>query len=279
MCVSYIGGKSRIGKFIVPFIPKNIENYMEPFGGMYWTFFNMDLKSYPDLKTIIYNDFNPLNVNVFNCIKNHQDFLEIIKNYPSQNKNLFYKFQNELFDPNFNFDILKPDYDIASKYIYLLTQVWSGTNVEKGKFIDLKGKYKSKFDTFKDKLSNKKWQSYFDKINIIENLDFEEFIKKYDDINSYFYLDPPYVLKTIDKTGGEKYYANHTFTKDDHDRLSKILKNIKGKFSLSYYFFKELEDWYPKNKYHWEQKDFAKASMAKSGMKQTKGTELLIMNY
>jgi DNA adenine methylase len=224
MCISYIGGKSRVGKFIVPFIPKNIEIYTEPFGGMYWVFFNMNLEEYSNLKKVIYNDFNPLNVNVFNCVRNHQELLNVIKDYPSQKIDLFYSFQKELFGGDLKLDLSKPNYDIASKYVYLLTQVWSGTNCEKGKFIDLKGKYKSKFDTFKNKLSNKKWQSYFDKIDIVENLDFVVVIKKYDSPDSYFYCDPPYYNL------GEKYYVNHEFDLSTHERLANVLKSIEGKF-------------------------------------------------
>jgi len=40
--LSYIGGKSKIGKWIVPFYDKNMETYVETFGGMFWCFFNMD---------------------------------------------------------------------------------------------------------------------------------------------------------------------------------------------------------------------------------------------
>lgn len=273
MCISYVGGKSRIGKWIVPFIPKNIETYLEPFGGMFWVFFNMNIDEYKNLKNVIYNDFNPLNVNVFNCIKNYNEFLNIIKKYPSQNEELFYSFQKELFGENLKLNPSKPDYNIASKYVYLLTQVWSGTNCEKGKFIDLKGKYKSKFDTFKDKLSNEKWQSYFEKIDIVENMDFEELVKKYDAQDSYFYCDPPYYNL------GEKYYVNHEFDINTHQRLANALKSMNGKFSLSYYYFDELEQWYPKNEFNWQQKDFSKAAGALKGGKQNKGTELLIMNY
>ena len=48
--LSYIGGKSKIGKWIVPFYPTDMETYVETFGGMFWCFFNMDLKQYPNLK-------------------------------------------------------------------------------------------------------------------------------------------------------------------------------------------------------------------------------------
>lgn len=272
--ISYIGGKSRISSFIIPHIPKNIETYVEPMSGMFWVFFKINLDNFPNLNKIVYNDFNPLNVNVFNCVKDYNKFSSIINKYPSQKKELFYKFQNELFGENkIEVDLSKPDYHTACKYIYLLTQVWSGINPKKGKFIDLKGKYKSKFDTFKDKLQNPKWQKYFDKINIVENLDFEKVIKEYDSKKTYFYCDPPYYKL------GEKYYSNHNFGLNDHERLANSLKDIKGKFALSYYDFPQLSEWFPKDKYNWESKLFKKAAAAKAGKKQTDGEELLIMNY
>jgi DNA adenine methylase len=272
MALSYIGGKSKIGKWIKNYIPNDIETYVEPFSGMFWVFFNVDLAPYQKLKTVVYNDFNPLNVNLFNCIKNYKDFHEVIKNIPSQKSDLFEEFQKEIFSTNFSVDLSKPDFETGYKYAYILTQVWSGTNPEKGKFIDLKGKYKSKFDTFKDKLTNPKWQSYFERITLTENLDFQKVIEKYDSPTTYFYCDPPY-YKT------EDYYANHEFGIETHERLANCLKSIQGKFSLSYYDFPQLSEWFPKDEYRWEMKEFAKAAMAKPGQVQTKGQELLIMNY
>jgi DNA adenine methylase len=270
--VSYIGGKSKIGKWIRDYIPNDIETYVEPFSGMFWVFFNIDLPKYKNLKTVVYNDFNPLNVNVFNCLKNHKEFYEIIKDYESQKSELFYQYQKELFGSDFKINLSKPDYHAASKYLYLLTQVWSGTNPEKGRFIDLRGKYKSKFDAFKSKLDNPKWQSYFDKITVVENMDFEDVITKYDSEKTYFYCDPPYY-------NTENYYANHEFNIDSHERLANNLKSIKGRFSLSYYDFPKLSEWFPKNEYTWKEREFSKAAMAKSGKSQTKAVELLIMNY
>jgi hypothetical protein len=43
--------------------------------------------------------------------------------------------------------------------------------------------------------------------------------------------------------------------------------------------FDKLEEWFPKDKYRWESKEFAKAAGAKKGGKQSMGEELLIMNY
>ena len=75
MCLSYIGGKSRIApKLIIPNIPTDIEEFVEVFGGMFWTFFSMDLKLFPNLKKVVYNDFNPLNYNLFSAFKTQRSY-------------------------------------------------------------------------------------------------------------------------------------------------------------------------------------------------------------
>jgi DNA adenine methylase len=272
MPVSYIGGKSRISSFIIPYIPKDIETYVEPFSGAFWVFFKMDISKYEKLKDVVYNDVNKLNVNLINCSKDYENFSKIIDEIPSQKRELFNQYQKELFSPDLNIDTKVANFELAYKYAYILTQCWSGTNPEKSKFIDLKGKYKSKFDTFKSKLKDNNWRSHFDKITIVENEDFSTIFQKYDSPTTYFYCDPPY-------KDTEKYYSNHSFNSFDHQRLSVDLKKINGKFSLSYYDFKELSEFFPKDEFKWTSKYFSKPSMAKSGVSQTKGNEILIMNY
>jgi DNA adenine methylase len=278
--LSYIGGKSKIGKWIVPFYDKNMETYVETFGGMFWCFYNMDLKEFPNLKKVVYNDFNPLNYNLFKCIQNPTELLKAINSIDCQKfgevttpplyKEQFIRFQAEIFNEGFS---VKPgDYEVAAKYVYVLTQVFSGSKPETSSFIDLKGKYKSKYLTFRDKLSKPDWIDHFIKITEVENMDFADVIEKYDSPSTYIYLDPPY-WKT------ENYYSNHDFDRQDHERLANTLKNIEGKFSLSYYDFPLLSEWFPKNEYRWESKEFAKAAAAKKGKKQNMGEEILIMNY
>ena len=278
--LSYIGGKSKIGKWIVPFYDKNMETYLETFGGMFWCFFNMDLKQYPNLNKVVYNDFNPLNYNLFKCAQNPNELLRAINSIECQQfgidvtpphlKEQFISFQSEIFGEGFSVE--PGDYEVAAKYVYILTQVFSGSKPETSSYIDLKGKYKSKYLTFRDKLSKPDWVDHFLKITDVENMDFADVIKKYDSESTYVYLDPPY-WKT------ENYYSNHDFDRNDHERLANTLKEIEGKFSLSYYDFPLLSEWFPKNEYRWESKQFAKAAAAKKGEKQNMGEEILIMNY
>jgi len=282
MAISYIGGKSKISKWIVPFIPKDIETYVEPFSGMAWVFFNIKLKEYPNLKKIVYNDFNPLNYNLFQCLRNPVKLLEECKKLEVQKKDVFptnpiceeqfIKFQSEIF--NKNFKVKDCNYEVAAKYTYVLSQVFSGANPEKSKFIDLKGKYHSKFTSFKNKLSKPDWVEHFLRITDVENMDFQDVIEKYDSPTTYFYTDPPYYI-----VGEGTYYSNHDFGRKDHQRLAEVLNNVEGKFSLSYYDFDLLHEWFPKDRFRWEEKEFAKAAAAKKGKKQNMGKELLILNY
>lgn len=268
--ISWIGGKSSISKWIIPFIPKDIKKYIEPFSGAFWVYLKMDLGEYPSLTEVVYNDFNDYLVNLFMCCKDHESFHEFASKYKSQDKELFYKFQNDLYKVKEKYTM--PDFENAVKFSYLATQVWSGLNSETNRFIDLKGKYKSKFDTFKDKLLNEKFTNNLDRITKFENLDFQLVIEKYDSKDSFFYVDAPYYET-------EHYYSNNSFSKEDHERLANTLKSIKGRFAMSYYYFDDLEKWFPKDKYKWESKQFTKSAMASKGKEQTKGTELLIMNY
>lgn len=292
--ISYIGGKSRISKWIVPHIPKDIETYVEGFSGMFWVFFNMDLKNYPNLKTVVYNDYNKLNANLFRCSKNCDRMWEELSKYPCQQlgvvdtppeyEQMFRKFQKEVFDPNLMIGD-EPNYDIAGKYVYVLTQVFSGSKPETSSYTDYKGKYRCKVLIFMDKLKHPSYREHLEKITFVESMDFEDVVKKYDSPTTYFYMDPPYYMT-------ENYYSNHIFTRETHERLAKTLKNIKGKFGLSYYDFPQLNDWFPEYfldengerilsepMYKWERKSFKKAAAAKKDGTQNEGIELLIMNY
>ena len=278
--LSYIGGKSKIGKWITPFYLEDMETYLETFGGMFWCYFNMDLTKFPLLKRIVYNDFNPLNYNLFKCVQNPSELQRVLDSIPVQQVGIyptpiefserFQQYQQEIFSSGLTINY--PDYEIAGKYVYVLTQVFSGSKPEKSNFVDLKGKYRSKFLAFRDKLSKPNWLEHFLKITDVENMDFQDVIEKYDSPSTYIYLDPPY-WKT------ENYYSNHDFDRNDHERLAKVLISCQSKFSLSYYDFQLLHDWFPEDRFRWEKKKFAKAAAAKKNTKQNLGEELLIMNY
>lgn len=98
---------------------------------------------------------------------------------------------------------------------------------------------------------------------VIENRDFEALIKTYDRPGALFYLDPPY-------HGTEDYY-DAAFSNKDHERLCERLKQIKGRFVLSY-----NDDEYIRELY----KDFTlEAVERQNNMSTGKYKELIIRNY
>ena len=102
---------------------------------------------------------------------------------------------------------------------------------------------------------------------IIEKQDFEKLITRFDTPNTFFYLDPPY------------YTKEHLYDREDanafskHEELAAILKQIKGKFLLSY-----NNDPYIRTLYQGFTIDEVEAQYTVSGAFQTE-TELLIRNY
>ncbi len=262
--ISYIGGKYRQAKWIANYYPPIIKRYVEVFGGAMWVYINSDLIA----EEVIYNDFNPFMANLFACCHEYKEFIPILEQNKAQDEKLFNKFKEEILNVK---NIKFPDFNIASKYVYIVTQCFSGIMSKNVKMVNLKGKYKSKYYSFLDRLKKSKIQQKLDKLQVF-NLSYDEIIPKIDDENTYFYLDPPYYST-------ENLYAFHNFTINDHKNLAKILKNMKGKWVLSYYEFDDLHKWFPQNKYKWIKKDYKKASMASKGKKQSIGTELLVLNF
>ena len=166
----------------------------------------------------------------------------------------------------------RKDQATAMKYAYILTSAFSGIDPVDSEFQDYKGKYGSKFKATYNRLVNDKIIPKLKKIEMCENMSFEEVIAKYDSPTTYFYADPPY-------WSTELYYSLHRFGREQHYELKNCLHNMQGKFSLSYYDFSELSDMYPKDKFTWEMKEFVKPAGATEGVEQSTGEEVLIMNY
>lgn len=241
MFIPYLGSKYKFADFIINNLPSDYETYVEPFGGAFSIYFELENR---EKNWYVYNDINEYNYLVIKYLSENK-FIEYFKNI-FVDKEVYLKIQKEFYDNNWieyqkaaNWLILllcsKSQYDIINSGVYM------------GNF---------NFESFKLKIDN--YQNKLSKINSIHKLDYKEILKKYDSEKTLFYLDPPY--KNL-----EHYYINHNFTHESHFELSELLSKIKGKFMLSYYYFPEIEDWYKGCRI-----DKKKTLM---------GTEYLIMNY
>ena len=261
---SYVGGKSRQAKWISPFIPQT-KRYVEVFGGAMWVYINGNI----DCQEAIYNDVIPFLVNVFDCFRFPDRMLDAMVKYEPKNKELFLSLLEEFKDPN------RPvgwGFDEAAKYVYCITHSFSGLLAG---YSDQSKQKHSKYVAVMNRLQKPEVRQKLEKMKAV-NMSFDEILKKYDSSDTYFYLDPPYY-------GKENYYKFHGFTKEHHEKLAYMLKNeVKAKWCLSYYYFDDLEKWFPKDEYVWEMKEYNRCASAKAGkstLKTGKGEELLVMNY
>ena len=261
---SYLGGKKFQSKWIGSYIPIS-KKYVEPFGGAFWVYFQNGI----EFDKNVYNDYNVYLANIFYCARNKTNqFQKELLKHEAQNKDLFEKFKSELVPLDYKVEL--GDVEKAAKYIYIELNTYSGLRIEKAQFVDLKGKYKSKYTQFCEKVCHPRWQYKLQTITDIQHQSYQNCIIDHDSTDTFFYVDPPYFQK-------ESYYTKD-FPQAEHKKLAKQLKSIKGKFILSYYEFDELEQWFPKDQYTWKEREFNKQNSSKK-VNTDKGKEIIVMNF
>ena len=287
----WFGGKNAMSGWIYSYIPKDIKTYVEVFSGSMAIYFNED---FSHCDNIIFNDYNKLQTNFIACCKDYNTMLMELKN--SLQSGFLYcdkqeigeikKYYRDLYtntkDPkksdfydNMEFDI--PNFEKSIIYSFMITSAFNACHARGAGFSGFTKTNKLKLETLINKLNKKEYQEKLDNITSIECLDFEDVINKYDSYETYLYLDPPYKYTDGVGTHDKDYGSKNMFGDSSHERLANILKTTKSRWSLSYYYFQELEDWYPRDKYRWINKEFNRPSASFANEK--KGVELLIMNY
>lgn len=258
----YMGGKSKQSKWIEGLFPENFNKYVEVFGGAFWVY----IMSRKIDTNAVYNDIDPMMYNLWLCIKEYDTFIPILENMEPNNKDIFIdsrKKVRELMETVVK--ITKPDFDIVKPFIYWQTHSFSG---------DINGGM-SKVNNhigMLNRLKKTSIQRKLDKITV-ENLSYDNLIEKYDNEDVLFYVDPPYY-------GREHFYGFHPFTVDDHEKLSLIIKNMKGKSLISYYRKPEIEELYSEDVFVYVEKEYKRSSSSvKQGTKKEKAVELIIKNF
>lgn len=213
----YPGGKKRLSKIIFEIMPSH-KRYVEVFAGSSYIYFYK----------------KPAEENIVNDIdKNLYIFYKVLQNTEKFNK-LFRKLYYTPYSRNEFIEACKieeKDYipedevEIARKFFVLIWQSYSGKRKVGGFYHgNLKRNYFRNINNlqyFHNKIQNA----------VIENLDFAECIKRFDSPETFFFLDPPYILETMSK---DNHYK-HILDTDRHIELVEILKTIKGKAILCGY--------------------------------------------
>ena len=303
--ISYFGGKSSsvFQEFINKKIPKSgIKTYLEPFSGSFATYMDDDSLN---IETVIYNDKNRHQVNLMKCCSEPEKFLPVLEKLKQTllhttetdpvkkwdfYKSLYRKYVDNDFLDNNDFEI--GDLKRGAIYAFLITSSFSSTFPRGGGFAGYKKDTdKLKLEVLITKLKKGTYTEKLQSITEFNNIDFEELITKWDAEDTYIYLDPPYY--TYNQSKGEDdtkrlfWYGSDTenvFGPASHRRLLLLLKTLKSRWSLSYYYFPLLEEILPKDKYLWFEKEVNRSSANggnnhESKGKAEKGVEILILNY
>jgi len=209
----WLGGKRNLAKRICAMLDAiPCTTYCEPFVGMGGIFLRRT--SRPRAEVI--NDYGRDVANLFRILQRHYpQFLDVLR-FQLTTRVEF----NRLVDTN---PETLTDLERAARFLYLQRTAFGGkvSGRNFGVSIDRSARFnltmlEPMLEDLHSRLSGV----------IIECLDFEAFIRRYDSAGTLFYLDPPY-------WGCEGDYGKALFSRADFQRLSDALAGIKGSFVLS----------------------------------------------
>jgi len=153
----------------------------------------------------------------------------------------------------------------AARYYYLLKNAFSG-QVGCGFSASRRfpGKYAMRADFTR-------WARRLNKVTL-ENLGYEDCLRRYDGAETVFYLDPPYL-------GTERYYGGD-FAAADHERLREVLGGRAGRWLVSYNDCPEVRALYRGHNVEEVQPRYSAAKVAASARRSSAaGREVWITNY
>jgi Site-specific DNA methylase len=208
---AYVGGKRNLAKRIVARIEAiPHECYAEPFVGMGGVF----LRRTTAPRAEVINDASRDVANFFRILQRHYpQFMDALR-FQITSRAAFERLCQT--DP----DTLT-DLERAARFLYVQRLAFGGKVAGRSFGVDTRARFNlntlgSRLEDLHERLAGV----------VVECLDFEEFLRRYDRPTTLFYLDPPY-------HGSEGYYGKDMFSRDDFVRLAGALAGLKGRFLLS----------------------------------------------
>jgi DNA adenine methylase len=252
--ISYYGGKQSMLKHILPMIPEH-SVYVEPFFGGGAVFFGKE-----PIKAEIINDYNGNVVNFYHQMKTNLDAVKKLIDATPYCRDS-YKQALVVYKHPYMF---KPDVRAWAFWVCTI----QGFSNQIGTWRSSQPREKESLLNYNKKLLiNEDLRKRLELVQI-ENMDAVKLIKSKDSVNTFFYIDPPYVGADQGHYGG--------YTQEHFNNLLELLSTIKGKFLLSSYPNDVLDGYRKKCKWHSADKDMC-LSISRVGHKRK--TEALTANY
>ncbi|MGZ8220894.1 MAG: DNA adenine methylase [Methylobacter sp.] len=256
----WVGGKSRLRKFIIPLFPSHT-CYVEPFAGAGWVLFGKE----PSAVEVL-NDIDQEVINFFRVVKSNPEALIDAFEFELVSRAEFDRLA--MLDTSQLNEIQR-----AHRFYYIIMAGWGGelkhpriqTSISDGghgnRLIGAIKTLQARLRPVHARLSTV----------LIENLDWQKCVDRYDREGTLMYLDPPYPDNKCN-------YFHNMRNAGDHELLANRLQKTKCKWILSSYDKEDVRSLYPDS--------FIIPISSMSGMKSKKGQperllnqEILIMNF
>lgn len=249
--LAWVGGKSKLTSTIIPLIP-NHTCYAEVFAGAAWVLFRKEPS-----KVEVINDINGDLITLYRVIQNHlEEFVRYYK-WSLISRDEFARLQR--VDESTLTDIQR-----AARFYYLVKNAFGAKIVSQCFGVANSSPPRLNLLRLEEDLSEAHLR--LSRVSI-ENLPYDNLIKRYDGKGTFFYVDPPY-------WDCENDYGKGLFTKADFEKLRDVLTNCQGRWLVSINNVPEIRELF---------KDFAIKEVETSySINQQAGkpvTELLISNY
>lgn len=250
--IKWVGGKSRLRKFIVPLIPAHT-CYVEPFAGAAWVLFG---KRPSDVE--ILNDKEQELVNFFRVVKDKPEDLIASFEWELVSRAEFERLAN--LEPAQMTDVQR-----AHRFYYLIMAGWGGelhyprfqTSITDGghgnRLFGALKTLRQRLEPIHKRLSTV----------IIENLDWEACVERYDRQGTVMYFDPPY-------PGNGCNYSHNMRAWDAHKLLSERLSRTRCEWILSSYDKPEIRELFAQY--------FMTPVQSSSGMNAEKNSNTRVLN-
>ena len=260
----WVGGKSRLRKFIIPIIPPHT-CYVEPFAGAAWVLFGK-----PKSDVEIINDIDEELITFFRVVREKPEELIASFEWELVSRAEFNRLAN--LDPQSLTDVQR-----AHRFYYLIMAGWGGearyprfqTSIRDGGHGNrLVGALKS----LRERIApiHRRLQTV-----LIENMDWQDCVEKYDSPTTVMYLDPPYL-------GNGANYKFNMRGEDAHRSMAEQLGRMRGFWILSSYNtmeIRELFDGYAITPIQSSSGMRTSKSEREAGRYRTINQEILITNF
>jgi DNA adenine methylase len=206
--IGYVGGKNRVANQIIDFLPPH-KTYVEVFAGGAQVLFHKQ----PVLLEIL-NDIDGDIVTFFRVCQSHHQELVRYARFLHTSREWFGLLLTQ--DPKLLTDVQR-----AVRFLFLQKNSYAGAVRNRGFAYAVESHVRFDPERVPDLIEET--HKRLARVQI-ENLPYQDILRRYDRPGTLFYLDPPYF--------GLKLYR-YNFSDSDFTELAACLKNLTGKFVLS----------------------------------------------